>query len=375
MKKLIYKFITLSVIMLSIISCSTMQQDVVISTIPQENISEIENFEFRLAHLDAKNIITEDNDFTRKSEIKKNAEQLLSDLSKIINNINIQQSAQARLNAIKGRVYLIQENIESAKICYQLSESLYKGDIQNKILGYRLGIIKNISDIPVHSSDKEIILLEQAIIYFTEQNYAYSIAKFDEAFISCKSYNKEAYTLLRDYAWEKHSIENLNSNSNLAAIKELTIGQMMLIAQSYPDIITDYTGGNEYNEGTLFRKLTQKGLITSAFNEDPPKKTYAYTKLTKSMAARFIWNLFCNKKNDSTLKRRYTDSPNGTFAGKKITSPIKDVSVTHDDFNAILCCVQYRFLSLTDGINFRPNDPVSGAEIIKALNIIQEIFN
>ncbi len=363
MKKTFYSIATFFLICYTFFSCSSLQQDVVISTVPKNEISELENIEFRITHLDSKKLLCSATDYSTLTQINQTAQDILSDLSKLLNNKNLQQAAQSRLIALKGRLFEIQNKTQEATECYNLSNSIYKGDIQNQILGYRLSIIKNITDINAHSSEKDLVLIEQAISYFKENNYSSSVAKFDEAFISCEDFYKDAYSTIRDIAWNNHSLKNLDSSSDLISVKELTIGQMMMIAQNYPQVLNYYTSGNVYSETMLFRKLVQQGLLTSTFNENPPKKIYPYTKLTKSMAARFFWNLHCNKTDNIELKTKFSTY----YKKEKSKSPVKDVSISHEDFDAILGCIQYRYFTLDDGVNFNPDNFVSGAEIAKAL--------
>ena len=48
-------------------------------------------------------------------------------------------------------------------------------------------------------------------------------------------------------------------------------------------------------------------------------------------------------------------------------SPVKDVLLSDEDFDAILGCVEFDIMELSDGINFNPHNSVSGIEFDKAL--------
>ena len=46
---------------------------------------------------------------------------------------------------------------------------------------------------------------------------------------------------------------------------------------------------------------------------------------------------------------------------------MKDVLLDDEDFDAILGCVEFDIMELSDGINFNPDASVSGIEFDKAL--------
>lgn len=350
-------------------SCSTLQQDIVITN-PAKEVTEISDYEFRLVHLDADYSFSESlsaSDIQLRNEA---AEKLIKNIDTLLSKRDFTNSAEARLDAIKGRAYLIQGNFTKAKECCQKSKQTYKGDVQQIVLSYRLGLISNLADSGFSSQDKPIILTEEAISFYKNKDYMSAVAKFDEAFISIESYYQDAYKPIRDNAWDLRSVKETSNVHSLLVKKELTIGDMMMITQNHPSVIYPYTANNEFNENQLFKKLLEKGLITSAVKTTTPQKTYSYTKLTRAMEARFIWNLFCNKKNKPTLRTSYSSY----YTEQSLKSPVKDVKVTDDDFDAILGCIEYGFMELPDGQNFNPTAPVSGVEFEKVITIFRDKF-
>lgn len=345
-------------------SCSTLQQDVVITTDKNSEYSEISNYEFRLVHLDADYSYSEKltaDDIEQKNEA---CDKLIKDINTFISKTDVILSSKARLFALIGRVYLLRNNSVKAKEYCDLSDKTYKGDVQTLILSHRLGLTQNLAETTFVSNDKPVILIEEAIDFYNSKNYMYAVAKFDEAFINAESFYKDSYKPLRDKAWELRSVTNSTSTSAYLVKNELTIGEMMMITQSIQNILVPYTAGNEFSENQLFKKLMQKGLITSVPKTEPPAKTYSYTKLTRAMEARFIWNLYCNKKNKPSLRTRYSTA----YSEPGMTSPVKDIKVSDEDFDAILGCVEYGFMDLPDGQNFNPNGSVSGVEYQKNIS-------
>ncbi|MBP5402207.1 MAG: hypothetical protein J6Y36_03495 [Treponema sp.] len=362
MKKHAIFLFCITALFMGFISCSTLQQDIIISQIPQDEIEELSDYEFRLVHLDADysfSVQTTNIEFAEKQSA---CDALIKDIDKLLTNKDLVLAAQARLIAIKGRVYHIAGQTSKAKECYQLSFQTYKGDIQNIILAHRLGMIDDLSKAGFASGDKPVIIIEQALDYYRNKEYMSSVAKFDEAFISCENYYKEAYKEIRDKAWNLRSVKDDSQKSSILASPEITIGQMMLLTQSYSNIIYPYTAGNEFKENDLFKKLLKAGLLTPALSTDAPSKLNSYTNLTRKLAARYLWNIYCNSKNKPALRTQYSS------AFSKSSSPIKDVPVDHEDFDAILGCVEFELMELVDGKNFNPDGSVSGIELDKSLN-------
>ncbi len=348
-------------------SCTSLQQDVVISSIPKEEIKEISNYEYRLAYIDARAIENSNPGPADLEEKLSSCEALIKDIDKLLKNSGLALAAQARLTALKGRAYLISDRPLKAKECVTLSDSQYKGDIQNYILSYRLGLTKTLTVETFSAQDKPLILLEQAIDFYKQKNYLSAVAKFDEAFISIESFYKDAFKTIRDDAWNLRALNDDSGDAVLLAKKELTIGQMMMITQNYPKLLEPYTGGNTFNEQALFRKLLSHGLLTPATKTQAPSKIYAYTPLTRSMQARFLWNIYCDRKNKPALRTKYSDA----YKNLSGASPVKDVKKDDEDFDAILGCVEYELMDLTDGINFNPTGKVSGIEFKKAVEKIK----
>lgn len=353
--------------------CSSLQQDVVISTIPSEEKSEVSDYEFRLAFLDAKYSFDKKEYYTadETKEITDACNALLKDVRKSLSKTTLVNATLARLRAIEGRILLIEGNSEKAAKSYNASLELYNGDIQQIILGHRLGIIDNLASANYAKADKPLILLEQALDFYKNKEYVSAVAKFDESFISAESFYNDAYKELRDNAWNLRSVTDDSALSSLLAVKNISVGQMMLITQESERVIEFYTGDKRYTEQNLFYKLVQKGLITPAAKENAPKNIYAYTKVSRAMQARYLWNIYCDLKQKPALKNRYSN----LYSSSDKDSPIKDVSVTDDDFDAILGCIEYGLMNLTDGINFNPSASVSGIEFNDSLTKLKNKFH
>ena len=371
-ERIIINTLAAAISVCGITGCSSLQQDIVASYIPTEENSEISNFEFRLANIDATYSFSLDTlSTTDLSERNAACDSLIKEITKSISKHEWVNASRARLKAIEGRLHLIMGRKDKAILASEASNEYYKNDIQNIILMHRLKSIADLSSASYSKADKPMILLEQALDFYNQKDYVSSVAKFDEAFISIESFYIDAYTTIRNHAWELRSIKDESVLSSLLTVKQISVSQMMLITQENNTIIEFYNGEKHFSESNLFYRLVQKGLITPATKENPPRNIYSYTKVSRAMQARFLWNIYCDMKNKPALKIRY--SSNYGTSGK--SSPIKDVNTSNEDFDAILGCIEYGFMNLTDGINFDPSAMVSGIEFNESLEKLVKKIN
>lgn len=351
----------------TLFSCATLQKDIVITTIPTEEIAEISNFEYRLTFLDAEDItgISFQSDLLEQA---KACEKLAKDIDSTLKTKDLVLAAQARLIAIKGRAFLIEDKMDKARECYSASCEKYKGDIHQLILAHRLGLTDFLNTKTLQESDKSLVKLENAIDAYKAKDYLTAVASFDEAFISTDSYYEDAFKKIRDFSWNNREISDDTENAAILSNKSITIGQMMILAQSNRSVMYQYLMGEQYAESALFKRLVNQGLITSVTEIKPPAKTYSYTKLTRIMEARFLWNVYCAVKNKPALKTRYSD----TYKKANLNSPIADVSTDSPDFDAVVGCIEYELMDLPDGKNFNPNSFVSGIDFYKSFSKIKK---
>lgn len=371
-KKIIIGTTVLALTFSGITSCSSLQQDIVASYIPTEENTEISDYEFRVANIDAQYSYT-GSDLSASDLSERNAacDALIKEIRKSLTKHEWVNASRARLKALEGRLYHISGRKDKAITASEDSTEYYKNDIQNIILQHRLGTISDLASANYSKSDKSLILLEQALDFYKEKEYVSAIAKFDEAFISIEGYYIDSYSPIRNQAWDLRSITDDSALSSLLAVKQITVGQMMLITQENQKVIDFYIGDKHFTESNLFYKLVQKGLITPSAKETAPRNIYSYTKVSRAMQARYLWNIYCDLKKKPALKIRYSSA----YSSSKKPSPVKDVDVSNEDFDAILGCIEYGLMNLTDGINFNPSSSVSGIEFNESLEKLTKKFN
>ena len=365
MKKNIFTILIYCLILVLTFSCTSLQQDVMISSVDSEKNQVFEEIENAVATLDASFCLGE-----KISSQNKLADETEKQIDILLLESGFSKEAQSRLWALKGLLKFIEGKKVEATKCFEVSKTLYKGEVFTTILGSRLGLINLNDDEKIKIADKKILLLEKAISNFKNKNYVEAVANFDEAFISLPGYYQYAFSKVRNRAWELRNInsETENTNTNLLQVSEITVGQMLMIAQSNSKLLTNYNDGKILSENDLYKKIISNGLLNPAseFMQDekinPKNKISRTEKLNRLICARFLWNLYNGNKNSKQDLSKYS----AMFAGMKET-PVPDVELDSPDFDAVLGCIELEFMNLTDGINFEGEKKVSGIEFSESL--------
>ena len=358
-KNFFFRLVLTFFVLLVFFSCASMQDDVYIDNFSVS--SEISDFEKRFSEIDAK--------FIEGNLENQAAKILISDIENALKDVSLNKSTVARLNAIAGTVALELGNKGEAKRFYESSLEAFKGDPRTLILASRLGLEKNFEDKKKLFSDKSLLTLESALNYYSEMEYAKALADFDEAFLSLDSFYRLSYGPLRDKSWELRNLEKNSDkrDSELLALKNLTVMQMLLITNRNPDLLYNYTIGKNLSDKELFVKIAGSGLLNPA--SKPLDSENAVSKdslVTRIVAARFLWNLYNQKKNTPNEITKYSER----YKNKK-RSPVPDVKLDSPDFDAVLGCVENEIMHLEDGIEFGSEKEVSGIQFDESLKKIE----
>lgn len=347
-----------------IFSCTSLQKDVHIEQISYDE--EIIVFEQRFSSIDANSfIVTED--LNEKLQKEQKIEDFIFDVEQALSNNSLKKSAQARLFALEGKAQLILGNKLKAKSLYEKSVDSYKGDTQAVILANRLGLLKDIKSIEdeIDSvAEKELILLESALVCYNNKKYVDSVAKFDESFLSLDEFYRSSYGKIRDLAWKFRDIDTESEIADLLPLSKITISQMLTIAKSKSDFLYNLAGGKKMSSRAFFNKIASLGLLNPVSKPLDEKNAVGEGDIvTKKTSARFLWNLYNVKRNSSNQLTKYSS--------RMKKSPVSDLSFEDSDFDAVLGCVENEFMSLEDGKNFLGEKPVSAIEFNKSISNIE----
>ncbi|MBR7064019.1 MAG: hypothetical protein IKI31_02570, partial [Treponema sp.] len=88
--------------------------------------------------------------------------------------------------------------------------------------------------------------------------------------------------------------------------------------------------------------------------------------VTRLGADRFLWNLFCKVTRVDSVKysKRYKNR-------ERAKSPLKDVPITHEDFDAVIGVVENEIMSLKDGVHFEGEKYVTSEEFYNSVQKIK----
>ncbi len=356
--KTIKLFVSLSIIIaLFLCSCTSVQKDIMISTDNDEDLSLAFDLESRIAELDAENLQK-----NNKEDFLKKSNSLISQINKKLSESKENKLLESKLNAFLGRLCEIQGNISKAKQYLDEATKKNKDEIQALILKRRLGIEKNIIKKIDEFESKGLIYLESAIEAFQNNDFDISSGEFDIAFLTLPGFYKEAYNSIRDKAWKLKDTytDNIKLNT-LLNYKNITVMQMIEITNFSSSVLEVYTGGKKLSGENLFNTLDSAGLFSSISNNNTDvKKISSKDIVTRKIASRYLWNIFCTGKKFS--KTRYSEK----YLMKNF-SPVKDITVLDSDFDAVLGTIENEFLFLTDGLNFQPEKYITSEEFYTAI--------
>lgn len=340
-------------------SCASVPEDLMVSTVEKEEVVVIQEAAKKLAHLDGTHI--EGNPDVAA------AGDLLNLLEKALADVNLTSATRAQLIAFQGRVNLILGDKRAATALYQQAQELHKGDLQAEILGMRLGLREDIDDLVVPRNQQALVNLEKALQNYSQENYLEAVAQFDQAFISLDEVYREAYGQLRENAWRLRNISGTEDEDFRDLLKQdsINLEQMISLIQGQGDLLYKYVGPKKIDSNRVLKQLKTQGLFYSINSWTDVDVLNKDTILTRALAARFLWNLY----ND----RRGTMGNPPTYSHQFVSmgSPIQDVPLNCPDFDAILGCIEREFMELPDGMNFYPETPMSGMDFSESIKKIR----
>lgn len=353
-----FRFFLFAVSLYAIVlsGCTTLQQD--ISVDKSSYSEEVMSYENRLARFDADSLMSAGGTVDTAA-----IEKFIAEISVYANDPSVQRASLARLLALEGRAYLLLGKNSKAETLYQESVAAYKGDAHSIILARRLGLQSD--DV---TGDNALLTLDSAVDLYKTKKYLESVAKFDEAFLALDSFYKSSYVEVRDSAWGLRNLSESQASGDLLILKKISVLQMLAITRSTTDLLYNYTSGKPLSDKELFAKLVAVGLLNPV--SQPPSSENAVVEndiVTKYISARFLWNLYNSKKKSSATINKYSTR----FRSQNRKSPVKDLDVASDDFDAVLGCVENEFMSLEDGVNFNGEKPVSALEFSEYINHIK----
>ena len=374
MKKTSIVLAALLAVTLSLTSCATLQQDVYTYTEENSQIfSSIEIYEERFIKIDA------------KAQLERTAplgeiSGLLADIEGYKNSVNVTEPyLNARLKAFEGLLLQMSGRKRNAEAAYTEARGLQKGDRYVQLLGCRLAknteeSLTQIEGILKYDTKNSVLMLEKGKLLYQLGKYDQAISVIDNAFVLFDNEGlpnyRNVYNPLRSYIWDLNTVYGSDSSASDHAMTDLqetlTLESLVNLTLENTNLLENYRSANQKQKLAAFiQTLERGGYFSSSYDPQNANGTSSYmlgaTEITRKMCARFIWNAYVRRSGNLKQLSRYSEKYRKAGRTK---SPVDDISVDDDDFDAVLGVVENEFMELPDGRHFEPDQSVTKLQFI-----------
>jgi len=282
-----------------------------------------------------------------------------------------------KLIAWSGRLAILEGRYSEATRLYRQSIAVSPGNLPSVILNIRLegDPAKRLEMI-----ERELAAQRSGELYIERgrsllelNRFSEAAGAFDTAFSSgLDAVYIDSYGADRNRAWELRNTAGATAGTlDVLGRESISWSDCISIAKNETQLLRFITGGRNMTDAELFTRLLERAFIPTiqdiTVNEWPRTRPNANDAVTRAGAAWFIWHLYAEARADRGLLTRYS----ARYAtGANPRSPITDVPPLSPFFDSILGCVETELMSLPDGRNFRPAQPMRGAELLSILRRI-----
>jgi tetratricopeptide (TPR) repeat protein len=286
-----------------------------------------------------------------------------------------------KLAAWTGRLAILEGRYSEGRRLYQEAQSLSPGNVPSIILGIRL---EGDPQKRLEIIDRELALagpqsgsfssgqgelqIEKGRALLELRRFAEAAGAFDTAFtLGLDGVYAETYRDARERAWELRNTENFGGDLAILERGGLSWKECITMLKNETQLLRFLTAGRNTDETALFGSLLDRGYIPAiqdvSLIEWPAIKPKAEDPVFRSGAAYLLWHLYTESRGDRSLLTRYSAR---YAAGSSPRSPLSDIPPLSPFLDSVLGCVETELLSLPDGRNFRPAQPIRGAEFLAA---------
>jgi hypothetical protein len=373
MKKIIF-FLFLTAAFFS--SCVSLKKDISLNSQITQSDKNIEAIEEAVVPLEA---IGGAQARSRQSDITA-ARQLITSKEK---EASTDADYSGKLMAWSGRLAILEGKYSDAQRLYKQSTATSAGNVPAIILGVRLEgdplkrlelIEKELAISGRQSSAAGFgeLQIERGVSLTETSRFSEAAGAFDAAFASgINKVYKDNYINMRNRAWELRNTSGVTAGTMNMMQDRITWSDCINIARNETQLFRFISGGRNLSEADLFTRLLDRAFIPYtqdiAINEWPKNKPDRGEFVTRAGAAWFVWHLYAEMRGDRTLLSRYSSR---YATGANPRSPIADIPPLSPFFDSILGSVETELLSLPDGKNFRPTQPIRGSEMLSVLKKI-----
>jgi hypothetical protein len=200
-------------------------------------------------------------------------------------------------------------------------------------------------------------LLQAGLYAEAAQDLDEGLRGLDPAYRALYGADRDRALSLAQLAREVGNAAALTRPETLAG--PLTQGDMVERAFRETRLLSSLSSNPNPAYASALPALRAAGLLlepAAAPGAPAPRKTVAF----------FLWGLIARTEHDPQLLTRYRQ--------KYSFSPVPDVGVEEPWFDAVLGVVEREVMDLPDGVNFRPEEAVSGLEYLSILQRLQRLY-
>lgn len=206
------------------------------------------------------------------------------------------------------------------------------------------------------------IHIDLGLFYFSTGEFRLAAAAFDNATDKVPGKTLALFSRIRDQAFTlRNSQLSQSSSAGILGKEELSLIDVILVVSGETSLLEGIL--SEDPNHSEINRLIDKGKI-------PSPVSAADAPLFRGDAALFFTSLIALKKGVSGIAQSSADY----YIERGWSSPMEDVSVDSEWFNAAIYCVEEEILDLPDGMGFEPTRPLSGAEMSQALKVLRKLY-
>jgi hypothetical protein len=361
-------------------SCQSLRKDIVISS-PRDqmelNLLEIERL---IVPLEVQADSTQGGQ-ARQADITE-ARKTITEMEK---DMRADSGYAGQLAAWSGRLAIQEGRFSEAQRQHRQSQTLSPGNLPSIILGIRL---EGDPEKRIEVIDRELAITGSRTSSFSSgagelqiekgrtlvqlRRFSEAVGALDTAFTAgIDGIYAESYRNMRDRAWELRNVEVRGGTFEIFERGGLTWKDCIALLKGETQLLRFITAGRDVPETELFNRLLERSFIPYTqdvqITEWPSARPRPEDPVFRSGAAWLIWHLYAEARGDRGLLTRYSAR---LGANPNPRSPINDVPALSPFFNSILGCVETELLSLPDGRNFMPNEPIRATEFLAILRKI-----
>jgi hypothetical protein len=248
-------------------------------------------------------------------------------------------AAAASLSATEEGVWLARALLENdpAKRLAVLEEGIKRAEVTTRLLCERGELFLSAGRYAEAAQDLDEGLRGLApgwaLVYGADRDRAFALAQ-----------------AARDAGSAPLPSEGLDAQLTIRSLVERTAADTRLLAGLSSDSAPSFA--------SLLPSLKSAGLLLDpAVPPDSPA--------TRKAVAWFLWGIVARVEHDPKLLTKYRQ--------KYSVSPVPDVSAMDPWFDAVLGTVEGEIMDLPDGVHFKPDDPVTGYELVAMLARVKKL--